>query len=400
MGANNDGERWRRAGVLFLLIFAAADLVSISVAQSAAALMGVCWIGQHVALRRRPDLSKLAVPLGAFIVASLLAAIFSKTPVASLVDSKDLLHIAIFFGGYWLFSADAALAPKAFRAIGAVGLGVALVGFGQAAARGIDIHNRISGFNDMYMTYAGLQMVAIAAVGATVLFDWRGFKKDGWMGVSLLLMGGATLLSLTRNTWLGIGAAVGVLAALKKPSTLLLLPVIAVGVYAAAPEGVQNRIASIADPEQPANRERLLLWSAGLAIAADHPILGVGQNVFPLVYPDYRHPDVAEPNISHLHNNVLELLVERGAVGLAAWLSVWVTALFLMIRRWRQGAVARATKTALAAGIGGVTAFLVAGMFEYNFGDSEIQMLVYLLLAAGVAAATTPATEEAAPTES
>ncbi|MBF0169686.1 MAG: O-antigen ligase family protein, partial [Nitrospinae bacterium] len=139
-------------------------------------------------------------------------------------------------------------------------------------------------------------------------------------------------------------------------------------------------------PANETNRERLLLWRAGVAMALDHPLVGVGQNQFPALYPAYRSPDVREPSISHLHNNVLEITVERGVLGLAAWLSLWVVAGAAMIRAWRL-AVTPADRTALAAGIGGMTAFLAAGMFEYNFGDTEIQMLVYLLLAAGMAAA-------------
>ncbi|MBF0169687.1 MAG: hypothetical protein HQK87_01135, partial [Nitrospinae bacterium] len=228
------GERWSRWGGDLLLLFAAADLVSISVAQMAAAGMALCVIALHRTTRRPFDGSPLLWPLALFAGASLLSALFSHDPAESLKDSKDLLHMAIFFAAYRLFADDPSLAPRAFRFMGAAGLAMAAVGFGQALARGIDLADRISGFNDMYMTYAGLQMLAIVAVTAVILFDRCG-RRDLWLGVSLLFMGGATLLSLTRNAWIGAGLGMATVGGLRKPAALLALPFVALALYAAAP---------------------------------------------------------------------------------------------------------------------------------------------------------------------
>ncbi|VAX24056.1 hypothetical protein MNBD_NITROSPINAE03-1109 [hydrothermal vent metagenome] len=260
---------------------------------------------------------------------------------------------------------------------------IAAVGLFQVARSGVDIFHRISGFQGMYMTYAGLLMLAIVLGCAVIFFDFKKWR-DSWIPLAVILMTGAVAFSLTRNAWVGIFVGISTLAALRKPFALVALPLIGALVFFIAPKDVQNRVTSIFDSNNVTNKERMLLWEAGFDIVADYPVFGVGQNSFPLVYPEYRRPDVKEPSISHLHNNFLEIAVERGLVGLAAWLSVWFMAILSLTRAWANNGP---LNLAIAGCAGALFAFLAAGMFEYNFGDSEIQMLVYITLAAGVAGA-------------
>ncbi len=381
-----DETRWERAGLIFLLIFAASDLVSISVAQISAAGMGACWIGRWVQTKSAPELSPLLWPLVAFVITSLSAAVFSLDPAESVKDSKDLLHIVIFFSAYDLFIRNSSRVRLVIKIMVAVGAGTALVGLGQAVARGIDISNRISGFNDIYMTYAGLLMLVGVMGFAMVLFSFKKWN-DVWIPSAIALMTLAVLFSLTRNAWVGLFAGFVVLLVMRKPWSIIAIPIVIAVAMAIAPANVQERIHSMFNLEDSTNKERVLLWGAGLKIVADNPVTGVGQNSFPLAYPDYRSPEVKEPNISHLHNNFLEIAAERGLPGLAAWMSVWMVAIWQLIITWLKSKNSDdETKTGLAVGIAGIAAFLSAGMFEYNFGDSEIQMLYYLILSIGMAA--------------
>ncbi|MGK7346419.1 MAG: O-antigen ligase family protein [Candidatus Nitrospinota bacterium M3_3B_026] len=378
-------DRWDKAGWVFLLIFVIADFFSISAAQIAAAGMGVCWIGRWAALKQKPDFSSLLWPVAAFVAASLVSAALSLDPAESFKDSKDLLHLFILFAAYDQFRRVFWKADLVLRVAAGAGAVAAMVGLAQAVRRGVDIYDRISGFHGMYMTYAGLLMLAFIFDVGVLIFSFRG-KKDAWIPPALALIAAALLLSLTRSAW--IGAAVGgtALAIARKPVAAAVIPILAAVAIVLSPAPVKDRIVSMADMENESNRERLLVWCAGLKIIADHPVFGVGQNAFPLVYPDYRAEDVNEPNISHLHNNFLELAAERGLVGLAAWIWLWGAVLWAAARAWMTGA-GGGEKTALAASAAGIIAFLAAGMFEYNFGDSEIQMMFYMTLAMASAAA-------------
>ena len=114
----NSSLNWEKAGWVFLFIFAASDLFSISIAQIAAAGMGVAWMGKWIKSGQSPDLSSLQWPLAAFVASSLIAAIFSLNPAESIRDSKDLLHIIIFFAALDLFRANTGRIATAFRIFG------------------------------------------------------------------------------------------------------------------------------------------------------------------------------------------------------------------------------------------------------------------------------------------
>ena len=370
----------------FLLLFAASDLFSISIAQTSAVLFVLLWLLSYRAERKWPKAPPLFWPFTAFIAISCVAAIFSVDFARSFHDSKDLFHIAIYFVACDLFCRDEKRTATMFRVAAFSGLAISAVGFAQAISRGIDINDRISGFFGHYMTFAGLLSLVAISTAALVLFDFVKWR-DSWMPVALGFMVTAIVVSLTRNALIGVMVGGAIVVALRKPVALLLLPVVAVILFGTAPASVKDRITSIADPGNVHNRERLYLWGAGVKIIADYPVLGAGQDTFPVVYPKYRHPDVKEPGLPHLHNNFLQIASERGFTGFVSWLTIWIAAIIYMGKAFRQtDKENRRGRAALAASMAGVVAFHVAGMFEYNFGDSEIQMFLYLLLAAGISA--------------
>jgi O-antigen ligase len=83
-----------------------------------------------------------------------------------------------------------------------------------------------------------------------------------------------------------------------------------------------------------------------------------------------------------LHNTPLQIAVERGLVGLALWL--WIFAAFFT-RAWRVcrrvPADAVADRALVVGALAAVTAFLVAGLFEYNFGDTEVLLVTLSVMA-------------------
>ena len=79
----------------------------------------------------------------------------------------------------------------------------------------------------------------------------------------------------------------------------------------------------------------------------------------------------------HLHDNALQIAAERGLPCLAWWLW-WVAAAMGDACRERRAAGAG---WAAAGAFAFLAAFMAAGLFEYNFGDSEILMFALLVSA-------------------
>jgi len=72
----------------------------------------------------------------------------------------------------------------------------------------------------------------------------------------------------------------------------------------------------------------------------------------------------------------MQIAAERGLPALAIWVWLMVTLSMLLVRLFRSGRERLLTATAMAA----TAAMLAAGLFEYNFGDSEFLMLYLVLI--------------------
>jgi len=124
------------------------------------------------------------------------------------------------------------------------------------------------------------------------------------------------------------------------------------------------------------------MFDAGLTMLRSHPVTGVGLGGVKRLYPTYAPPEAVRRHTSHLHNTPLQIAVERGLVGLALWF--WIFAAFFA-RAWgvlrRVPGDAVADRALVVGALAAVTAFLVAGLFEYNFGDTEVLLVTLSVMA-------------------
>ena len=76
------------------------------------------------------------------------------------------------------------------------------------------------------------------------------------------------------------------------------------------------------------------------------------------------------------------LFRSRGLPGLAAWIAIWVGFFGGAWRVFRRIPPADEGARALVLGsMAAIAAFLVAGLFEYNFGDTEVLLVALSLMA-------------------
>jgi O-antigen ligase len=218
------------------------------------------------------------------------------------------------------------------------------------------------------MTYSGLLMLVVCSTAARLLYERRDWI---WPALIMPVLLAALALTFTRSAWVGACAGVGLLLLLRDRRLLGVLPVVAALFIAFAPAAITDRAYSMFNLRDPSNRDRLAMLQAGTEIVKRYPLTGVGPNVVSEVYPNYRRPTAVEPTPPHLHNVPMQIAAERGLPALAAWTWFVVALSAQVLRRFHlsgRSAVA-------AAAFGAVIAMLAAGMFEFNFGDSEFLML-------------------------
>ena len=84
-----------------------------------------------------------------------------------------------------------------------------------------------------------------------------------------------------------------------------------------------------------------------------------------------------------MHSNIVQLLVDIGILGFAAWLSIWVAYLLTMYKKWSQ--LANDNRGLVMGSTAAVMGFLAGGLFETNFYDSEVVMLLYFIMGISLA---------------
>ena len=123
------------------------------------------------------------------------------------------------------------------------------------------------------------------------------------------------------------------------------------------------------------------MWRSGIAMWREHPWLGVGPGGVKREYRNYAQAEVLMQRAGHLHNSALQILVETGVAGLLVWLWLWAAFYTEAVRLFRRLLAADVGERALVAGsIDAITGFLMAGTAEYNFGDSAVVMLAWVIV--------------------
>ncbi len=365
-------DRLEQAGLIALAGVAATLQLSIAISQSLLAVAVVCWIALVVVRHERIEFPRFFWPLLILAGLTLLSAAVSPQPRVSLPDTKQLALLAIVPLTYRL--ATGHRGGFILAVIVTVGAASAVFGIVQYNILHYDrMDMRVRGTLGHYMTYSGLLMLVIGAALSRVLF---GQRDRMWFALVMPALAVAVAVSYTRSAAVGICAAAALLLSLKDFRLMAALPIAAALFLALAPSTVTARYLSIFNLSDPTVRDRLAMLREGEHMTRSHPWLGVGPNMVEALYAEYRDPEAVEQINPHLHNVPVQIAAERGLPALAAWfvfVAIVMVDMFRLFRRGRERVLA-------AAGLAAMAAMLAAGMFEYNFGDSEFLMLLLLLI--------------------
>jgi O-antigen ligase len=392
------GGRLEAAAAAALVGFVAASQLSIAVAQI---LLAVAFGGWAAVLRVHHE--RIQVPamfwwLAAYSVATLFSALNSADPLASFADCKQLVLFLIVPIVYRFAAGPRAVAFTTI--IVSIGALSALIGIAQFGLLHYDtLSHRPHGSLTHYMTYSGVLMLVVCATIARLAFrdqDSHRFAASRmWTVLVMPALVVALAVTFTRSAWMGMIAGLGTILATKcalvvrpldarRRKTSLIAAAGAATVAVAfgftliavvAPANIRSRLFSIVDLHDPSNRDRAAMLKSGAEIVRDHPLTGVGPDRVKAVYAEYRQTWAVNKLNAHLHNVPMQIAAERGLPALAIWIGFVVTLLRDLVRR-----IATSRYPSLAMGaIAAAGAMVVAGLFEYNFGDSEFLMLFLVL---------------------
>jgi hypothetical protein len=392
-----------------LFVFVAASIFSISITQIAAGLGGLAWaIKTHLNHAWKDQRWPLAVPILLFSLACVVAVVDAYDVGYSYKSLKKLFEVLIFF---WIINCvkTRQLRDSLSLVLILSTTFAGLLGIYQGWTSGVHIGSRIEGTLSIYMTFAGiLMMVSLLALARVCYMR----PKETWLWPCIGIILTSLLLTLARQAWGGV--FVGLIFFLfvsKRKYILVLLFSLFVNIFYFKEEirkeiveielklskqssGVKQkdsgrvflhhllfRIRGLLNGEDPTFRTRIALWTTGWEVFKDYPLTGCGFRCMDKLVSKYPDPTGYVNKLRGMHNNFIQLALDTGLFGLFTWVGIWLCFFLLLYRRAKalNGDINESWVVVGSAAI--VLAFLIGGLFETNFYDSEVAMTLYFLMA-------------------
>ena len=245
---------------------------------------------------------------------------------------------------------------------------------------------RATGFYNHWVTYAEvLQLIASLALGIFLTLK----TKKNLTGVLLLFAVAGLVFALaatvTRASWIGFAVSVVVMLLLTSSRrTILIAGACAIPLVLASVVLLQQkRGISFIDKSDQSTSWRQTVWEEGFALLISKPrhlLVGVGVDSIKGHWREWGLFDNGRQPIGHMHSNLLQIALERGVPALIVWLmllGIYVRMLWGMARR---KAIEDFPRGLAIGALGGAIGFFTSGLVHYNWGDSEVVTVFYLIM--------------------
>jgi putative inorganic carbon (HCO3(-)) transporter len=241
---------------------------------------------------------------------------------------------------------------------------------------------------------AGSLVLILAGTVGGLVFGWGLLRK--WQRILLIFAGvwmmGILVLTQSRGALLGLGAALVLMVVLRFRRGWVALPVclvLGLGLMLAVTPTRLFDALSRSQGTVSSLDGRLEIWSRAVYMIEDFPFTGVGIGTFTEVadtlYPFFTF----DPGtVTHAHNLFLQIAVDVGLPGLAAWLAIWGAVILAAWKVFRAGRQSRLVwQMALGAGLLAAQAALgVHGVWDAVTWGSRPVVLVWAMWGFSLAA--------------
>ncbi|MFW2331377.1 MAG: O-antigen ligase family protein [Nitrospinota bacterium] len=374
---------------LYLLALAAAS--SITIIELSEIVIIISIILFCIRSRELPYLSVIQYPILAFIITTLILIPFSVNPLESLYENKDLVHLLLFFACYIIFSKDIKKAKISLflLAAGSILMFLKLSMNIIADISTFPLHNGWADYNRIRST--GLVAMMISTFSLSIFLFSKESTKERLFYLLMGALGVFTIFATnTRSALVGLVGALIFLAYKFKPISLLLIPLLCITGYLLVPQTYQERILEIGSYKK--NIIRIALWDISLDIIKDYPITGTGRNslrdVIDNYDDDWNDIGLKEDNPGHSHNNIFQIGMERGLIGLSLWLVYAIIPFIYFFKALSLRTISNESRAIILATITTLIGFHIAGWFDSTFNATEVAIIHSMLLAAGLAYAS------------
>ena len=245
---------------------------------------------------------------------------------------------------------------------------------------------RATGFFNHWVTYAEvLQLIASLALGILLALT----PKRSLTGVLLILavigLVFALGMTVTRASWIGFAvSAVAMLLLTSSRRTILIVGACAIPLVLASIFLLQQkRSIGFIDSRDQSTSWREMVWREGFQLLISKPrhlVFGVGIDSIKGHWREWGLFDNGRQPIGHMHSNLLQIALERGVPALVVWLILIGVYVRMLWRIVRAEIVDNFSRGLAVGALGGAVGFFTSGLVHYNWGDSEVVTVFYLIM--------------------
>jgi len=246
---------------------------------------------------------------------------------------------------------------------------------------------RATGFYDHWTTYAeSLQLIGSLTLGLFVALPRKRNRNGLLLGLAVAGITGALMLSVTRASWLSFllsGLLIATLGLSRRALIVIAacaIPVVLAGLFFLH----QKRNVGFFDKKDDSIAWRQKIWHEGFNLLVSNPrhlAVGVGMDSIKAHWREWDLFEGGKLPMGHMHSDYLEIALERGVPTLIAWLillgmyawTLWQTQRRVSKEDWIERGI-------VLGALGGLLGFMSSGVVHYNWGDSEVVMIVYLIM--------------------
>jgi O-antigen ligase len=251
---------------------------------------------------------------------------------------------------------------------------------------------RATGFYNHWTTYAEmLQLIASLAIGLFIALPRKRSRNGALLALAILGMSIALLLSVTRASWLSLLVSATLITALSVRRRALIVigacaaPLILVGLFVLQ----QKRQVGFFDKSDNSIVWRQRVWHDGFHLLTGNPrhlLFGVGMDSIKAHWREWGLFDNGRMPMGHMHSDYLQIALERGVPTLIVWLILLGMYARMLWRVRRRVAPENWLERGIVLGaLGGLIGFMLSGVVHYNWGDSEVVMIFYLIMGLSLA---------------
>ncbi|MBN1596633.1 O-antigen ligase family protein [candidate division FCPU426 bacterium] len=238
---------------------------------------------------------------------------------------------------------------------------------------------RAQSFSGDYMAAGGMYMLAFILTTSEWLYA-EGRKRWFWLACSGIV-GLALLFTYTRSSWIGAAVALFFLGCLRDwrlPVTFMAAGILFLVLF--PHHSISQRVFTVTSKHHSSNVERRYMWASALKLIKAQPLQGYGVDNLSEAYGRVANPLALEQRPPHVHNTLLQMAINGGlpAAGFYLW---WiVTVIVFGLQKWNKYQGQNWRTAGMAVGItAAFIAFVINGLFEFNFGTSQVITIVYFL---------------------